>query len=111
PLSAYDVMAQMRDKYPKIAPPTVYRALAALMDAGQVHRMESKNAYIACQHNCSHAVPILSICDDCQTVRETAAPEITSQLSAVFAENGFAAQHQVIEIHGLCADCNKDQTL
>ena len=47
--SAYDLLDELRGKYPKIAPPTVYRALAALIESGQVHRLESLNAYVACQ--------------------------------------------------------------
>ena len=32
----------------RAAPPTVYRALAFLMEQGLVHRLESRNAYIGC---------------------------------------------------------------
>ena len=70
PLSAYDVIAHLREKNPKIAPPTVYRALSALMDAGHVHRLESMNAFVACQHDCGHDIPVLSVCDDCGSVGE-----------------------------------------
>ena len=31
-MSAYDVLDQLRHEYPKIAPPTVYRALHALIE-------------------------------------------------------------------------------
>ena len=32
----------------RLAPISVYRALDALLEAGVVHRLESKNAYFAC---------------------------------------------------------------
>ncbi|MEO1132569.1 MAG: transcriptional repressor, partial [Cyanobacteria bacterium J06639_1] len=40
PLSAYDVIGELRQVNPKIAPPTVYRALEALAGRGLVHRLE-----------------------------------------------------------------------
>ena len=46
PMSAYDVLAELRQFNPKIAPTTVYRALNALMERKKIHRLESMNAYI-----------------------------------------------------------------
>jgi len=48
-MSAYDVLGELRQFNPKIAPPTVYRALTALEEKGQIHRLESINAFVACQ--------------------------------------------------------------
>ena len=49
PYSAYELLESLNDIYPKIAPPTVYRALAALTQRGQIRRLESLNAFISCQ--------------------------------------------------------------
>ena len=105
PVSAYDVLGQLRQSNPKIAPPTVYRALAALMERGQVHRIESLSAFIACR--CEHhpRVSILTICDDCGLVEESEAPEVLRELSNIAGRSGFAPTRHVIEVHGVCVLC------
>ena len=109
PLSAYDVLDAMRESHPRIAPLTIYRALAALRERGRVHRLESMNAFIACQCDRHAHASILSICDDCGTVEESVAPELLEDLSSVAGRSGFRPSRHVIEIHGLCASCGAGQ--
>lgn len=105
PRSAYDILDALRRDDPKMAPTTVYRALAALLVQGQIHRLESLNAYMPCQ-SAGHAdAAILSICDDCGTVAENVAPEVMENLSALLGQTGFSAQRHVIEVHGTCGAC------
>ena len=54
PVSAYELIDQLRDKA-VLAPQTVYRSLDRLIADGQAHRLESLNAFIACRHP-SHRV-------------------------------------------------------
>ncbi|MEM6589744.1 MAG: transcriptional repressor [Pseudomonadota bacterium] len=106
-MSAYDVLDVLRADHPKIAPPTVYRALNALIEKGGVHRVESLNAFVACNsdgHSHDHA-SVMSICDDCGSVEENAAPGLMDNLSGILDKAGFAAQRHVIEVHGTCSDC------
>ncbi len=105
PLSAYDVLGELRETNPKIAPPTVYRALTALIGRGRIHRLESLNAYIACQCDSHRHAPILSICDDCGMVEESVAPDLLEKLSGVIGRSGFAPSRHVIEVNGVCAAC------
>ena len=105
PLSAYDILGELRVAHPKIAPPTVYRALAALRERGRVHRLESLNAFIACQGGRHRHASILSICDDCGIVEESVAPDLLKALSSIIGKSGFAPLRHVIEVHGLCASC------
>ena len=109
PLSAYDVLGELREANPKIAPPTIYRALAALTERGRVHRLESLNAFIACQCTRHQHATILSICDDCGAVEENVAPDLVDRLSSIIAMSGFAPMRHVIEVHGLCASCGGGQ--
>ena len=104
-MSAYDVLAELRQFNPKIAPPTVYRALAALSKQGQVHRLESINAFVACQCHQHHQAPVLSVCDDCGSVNEHLAPQVLDALSKVAGQLGFALTRQVIELNGRCITC------
>ena len=105
PLSAYAVLGALRPAHPKIAPTTIYRALAALMERGRIHRLESLNAYIACQCDRHQHAAILSICDDCGSVEESVAPELLKELSSMIGKSGFSPTRHVIEVHGQCASC------
>jgi Fur family zinc uptake transcriptional regulator len=109
PLSAYEVLGELRKSNPKIAPPTIYRALAALTERGRVHRLESMNAFIACRCDTHLKASVLSICDNCGRVEESVAPELLDELSSVAGQSGFQPARHVIEIHGLCASCGAGQ--
>ncbi|MEO0487353.1 MAG: Fur family transcriptional regulator [Pseudomonadota bacterium] len=109
PLSAYDILAALRDLNPKIAPTTVYRALSALTDKGVIHRLESLNAYMLCQCAEDAHQAIMSICDDCGTVEETVAPDVLATMSKVIGKSGFEPSRHVVEVHGTCADCAPEQ--
>src|SRR5438105_11892694 len=51
PLGAYEIIDRLAASGPRPAPPTVYRALDFLVANGLVHRIESRNAFIACVNN------------------------------------------------------------
>lgn len=104
-LTAYEILKEVREGQPKIAPTTIYRALAVLMGHGRVHRLESLNAYMACRCDAHAQAAILSICNDCGTVEETIAPDLLMRLARVTGQSGFETQRHVIEIHGVCAAC------
>jgi len=105
PMSAYELLAELRHGYPRLAPPTVYRALATLLRRGGVHRIESLNAFVACQCESHKAAAVLSICDDCGTVEESVSSRLLDELSTLVASSGFALKRHIIEVHGQCAAC------
>ena len=105
PLSAYDILGTFREANPKIAPTTIYRALAALTERGRVHRLESLNAYIACQCDRHQHASVLTICDGCDSVEERVEPDVLKELSRVAGKSGFAPRRHVIEVHGVCGAC------
>lgn len=107
PLSAYAILDALRASYPKIAPPTIYRALSALIERGCAHRLESLNAFIACRCEGHKHESILSICDDCGAVEESIAPDLLNALSSIAGKSGFTPTRHVIEVHGLCAACDR----
>ncbi len=113
PMSAYDLLDVLRQRQPKMAPPTIYRALSALVASGRIHRLESLKAFVACQcvtHGHTHDV-ILSICDDCGKVEETVAPDVLRRVSRVAGVSGFIPDRHVIELHGRCGACVDAETI
>ena len=51
PLGAYEIIDRAGRRGPRPAPITIYRALDFLRDNGLVHRIESRNAFVACVNN------------------------------------------------------------
>ena len=50
PLGAYEIMDCVGPNGSRPAPITIYRALDFLREQGFVHRIESRNAFVACVH-------------------------------------------------------------
>jgi Fur family zinc uptake transcriptional regulator len=105
PMSAYEILDALKGKEARLAPPTVYRALSALTDAGTAHKLESINAFVSCQ--CDHVdhTPVLAICEDCGSVEEHADRPVMERLTEITQATGFHARRHVVEVHGLCGSC------
>lgn len=106
PLSAYAILDQLRAKGFR-APPQVYRALDKLMQDGMVHRLESINAYVACQHpDCgSRETMIFAICADCGDVAELSDDGIGDRFQAAANNVSFSVHKSTVELRGRCAKC------
>ncbi|MDB5543981.1 MAG: Fe2+/Zn2+ uptake regulation protein-like protein [Hyphomicrobiales bacterium] len=107
PVGAYemiDILAAETGKRP--APVYVYRALDFLLENGLVHRLASRNAYMACAHQHGRSAPVaFLICEKCGRVTEATSPEVDEGLGRLAQESGFVAKAQVVEITGRCKDC------
>lgn len=106
PVKAYDVLEQLRRINPRAVPPTVYRALEFLQNAGLVHRIESLNAFVGCGMPAEPHVGQFLICIQCGAVAEINAPKITRLLNEQAAQLGFTTGQQLVEIKGLCPQCS-----
>ncbi|MFZ5580225.1 MAG: Fur family transcriptional regulator [Pseudomonadota bacterium] len=109
-VKAYDLLARLSTEDRTVKPPTVYRALDFLLEQGLIHRVDSLNAYVGCTHpHEPHNVRLL-ICTDCGHIAELASPTLDQALAHALAETGFKPTRAHLEIHGLCADCQKQNT-
>jgi Fur family transcriptional regulator, zinc uptake regulator len=105
PLGAYEII-ERAGKGPRPAPITVYRALNFLREQGLVHRIESRNAFVACVNNhASEDLVVFLICDRCGEVGEAPSAAIAENLKAAARAAGFTPKAPVIEISGICAHC------
>ena len=106
PIGAYDILDKLGSEGKAAAPPTVYRALDFLIEAGLVHRLDSLNAFIGCPDPArSHAGQFL-ICRRCRTVLELDDKDIDTVVAAKAGRLGFTSVHQMLEVQGLCANCS-----
>ena len=106
PLSAYAILDALRDEGLR-APLQVYRALDSLMAFGNVHRLESLNAFVACSHpKCGmHSNVAFTICEKCSNVSEITDEKLTSQLTELANKRRFSLSKSTIELRGLCSEC------
>jgi Fur family zinc uptake transcriptional regulator len=106
PLGAYEIIDRAASFGPRPAPITVYRALDFLIDNALVHRIESRNAFVACVH--SHGsgdLVVFLICEKCGAVGEAPGAAVAETLKAAARAAGFAPKAPVIEISGICSHC------
>ena len=109
PLGAYEIIDRLAPKGPRPAPITAYRALDFLRENGLVHRIESRNAFIACVHN--HAagdLVVFLICERCGAVGEASSPDVATTLASAARAAGFTPKSPVLEITGICTHCRAD---
>ena len=107
PLGAYEIIERLADPA-RPAPITIYRALDFLRDNGLAHRIESRNAFVACVHN--HAdddIVVFFICERCGAVGEAPGGAVAEALKASSRAAGFAPKSPVIEIAGICTHCRE----
>lgn len=106
PLSAYSLLDELRDDGFR-APLQVYRALEKLIEIGIVHRVETLNAFVACNHeDCANAQTIaFTICDGCGDVNELSDNAVSLSLKELARAQGFELKKTTIELRGCCQAC------
>ena len=108
PLGAYEIIDLVAARGPRPAPITIYRALDFLTGQGLVHRIESRNAFLACINNHASDAPVVFlICDECGAVGEAPSAAVAESLNAAAKSAGFTPKSPVVEIAGICAHCKE----
>jgi Fur family transcriptional regulator, zinc uptake regulator len=109
PLSAYDLIELLHENGVS-SPPTVYRALKRLTDAGFAHRVESLNAFVCCSHDAHASSAAFAICDDCGSVTEFHHDNVTDKLDSWAQAQAFKLEKTTIELRGRCRSCTAGPT-
>lgn len=109
PLGAYDVADRLAAAgHRRLAPITVYRALDFLIGEGLVHRLASRNAFVACPHgHAPHDLVAFLICEACGGVDELSSTPLSGALKSLLRQEDFAPARQVLEISGHCGHCRE----
>ena len=106
PLGAYELVERLGASGDKPAPMSVYRALDFLVSEGLAHRIESRNAYIACgRQHAPDDVIVFLICEACGLTAEVASHAIGRDVAWATRAAGFTPRTPVLEIPGTCARC------
>lgn len=104
-VKAYDLLSALAKEHAGAAPPTVYRALEFLQEAGLVHRIQSLNAFVGCPDPGSPHSGQFMICRRCEQVEELDAKRIGTMILNQASAKGFHVEQQTVELRGLCAAC------
>jgi Fur family transcriptional regulator, zinc uptake regulator len=106
-IGAYDILARLAEKGTRLAPISIYRAIDALLEAGVIHRLESKNAYFACRR-LDHALgrrPIFLACERCNAVQEVDSEGVFETIDRLSRAASFQPRVKFVEVSGLCRSC------
>ena len=107
-VGAYSILERLQQKGRRLAPISIYRALDALLSAGVVHRLESRNAYFACHARHTSQRPcLILVCGRCSTVAETPAPAVWEAIDTAVRRVDFSFEGSLVEVNGLCGPCAK----
>jgi len=102
--SAQDVHARLRDAGDPIGLSTVYRAVSALAEDGELDTLQAdrgETLYRRCSTRHHHHL----VCRHCGRTVEVAGPTVERWADQVAAEHGFADVSHTLEILGSCAAC------
>ena len=106
PLKAYSILYNVQKKGLK-APLQVYRALDKLVEIGKIHKIESRNAFVACKNsNCEITkATAFSICEKCEKVTEINNSKLSNYLSDFQDNTGMKYNKYNLEFFGICKKC------
>ena len=105
PVGAYTLLDDLRDEGRSAAPPTVYRALDFLQQQGLVHRLASNNTYLACAHPQTQHEGLFLVCSSCGHTQEVHTQGMVNTLKQYASAFDFTVEHAVVEVAGLCRQC------
>lgn len=110
-ISAYEIVDLYKKQYDQSIPAmSVYRILEFLIEIGAVHKLETVNQFIVCEHAAcehTHQKAQFLICDDCHSVQEIVLEkDVIDSLNHSVVNAGFSLKSPQLELHGLCVDCS-----
>ena len=108
PLSAYKILENLKYEGFKV-PIEVYRVLQKLLEYGLIHRIESLNAFMACQQkqscNKNNSIILFTICKICGIAKEIINNSIENSVRSLTNDVNFITKDTVIELKGICSKC------
>ena len=107
PLKAYSILFNVQKKGIN-APQQIYRALDKLIEMGKIHKIESKNAFVACRSSdCEISkATAFSICENCEKITEINNSNLSKYLTGFKDDTGMKYNKYNLEFFGLCKKCS-----
>ncbi|MES2204192.1 MAG: transcriptional repressor [Pseudomonadota bacterium] len=108
-MSAYDVLAILKQNRDSAEPMTVYRVIEYFIERNIIHRISTENKYVFCRHiennACKHQ-GLFFICKKCLSSFEVIDQAFDHLLKALAKQKHFLADASAfVEVKGLCQAC------
>ena len=103
--SAYDIAERISELGKRVQPIQIYRSLEKLMALGLVHRLSTKNGFIACYEDGECVTGQFLICTECESVKEIDSQLLDKEIKGSAKKNNFSVASKSIEVLGLCGNC------
>lgn len=106
-VSAQQLHATLRQQGSTIGLATVYRGLSTLTELGEADSLQSpegENLFRSCTSPMHHHH---LICRNCGSTRELEAAVVEDWARGVGAEYGFTEVQHVVDLFGLCGECQR----
>ena len=108
PIGAYEIVEKLAASGEAVPAMSVYRALDFLTAENLAHRIESRNAFLACSTGHERAEPVMFLlCEKCGAVAEMQAGAFSRDVAKATKSAGFEARSSIIEVSGICEPCRK----
>ncbi|MDA1192781.1 MAG: transcriptional repressor, partial [Candidatus Poribacteria bacterium] len=104
----YDILETLVSDGRRAAPATVYRSLEFLMEQGLIHRINSLNAFIGCNHPQSSHSGLFFICESCRAATELEDGSIRASIGALAERVDFTVTRSAVEVLGTCPACRTE---
>ena len=102
---AYDIVEHVSKLGKRVQAIQVYRSLDKLMELGVVHKLRTKNAFIACFGEGECVSQQFFICDVCDDVSEIQSNKLNTSIQDAARKNDFSVKLPSVEVLGICSEC------
>jgi Fur family ferric uptake transcriptional regulator len=102
--SAQDIHEALRREGEAVGLATVYRALQAMADAGEVDVLTQAGE--AVYRRCSETHHHHLVCRQCGKTIEVNGPAVERWTSSIAEKHGFSDVSHALELYGVCPDCH-----
>jgi len=102
---AYEIVEQLSKMGKRVQAVQVYRSLEKLIEFGAVHKLRTKNAFVACFEDGICNSQQFFICDVCDDVSEIQSQKLDNSIQDAARKSDFSVKLPSVEILGICSEC------
>jgi len=101
PLSTYEIRDRLLVRGERVSIPLVYRAVARLMEAQRIRRVELLNSYMMA----SGKEGAIAVCRQCSAAIPVDIGALGQGIAAIAQSGDFEVEEVIVEVRGRCARC------
>lgn len=108
PISAYDILHQLKLTRDGAEPPTVYRVIEYFLEKHIIHKINAENKYVLCSQFESvmrgkHG--LIFVCKKCLNANEVAGQACIDFIKTLAVNHQFVIDDLPVEVSGVCQKC------